>query len=278
MNGTKNIYLNKKNNSLVKILAGGIILSLALFLLNIYNLKVKNSFYFVSAPVEKTFWTAGAVSSNFLSSFLNARFLKQENENLKDENQKLLSKITSLQAEAGLNLAEENFALVAKDNGYKFLMAGVIGLDSEDMLTINKGSEDGILEGMPVINQQNVLFGKIFKVYKNFSQVMLISDKNSVIDVSIAQEDQTKPKIYGVIRGAGNLAIYLDLVPIDEIINGGDNVVTSSLEKIFPKNLLIGTVLGLRKNDQKPFQQAEIKPFFDLKNADNLFVITNYKQ
>ena len=53
---------------------------------------------------------------------------------------------------------------------------------------------------------------------------------------------------------------------------------TSAIEKSFPKDLLVAKIIQKEKNDQKPFQQAQISLFFDIKDADNLFVIKNYKQ
>jgi rod shape-determining protein MreC len=142
------------------------------------------------------------------------------------------------------------------------------------MLSINKGSADGVAEDMPVISQQGALFGKVFKVYKNYSQVMLISSKNSVINVKIQRQET---EIDGVIKGQGGLAIYMDLVPIDETINQGDIIVTSALEGTFPKDILVGTVIKVEKNDQNPHQSAQVQPFLGA-STDNLFVITNYKR
>jgi rod shape-determining protein MreC len=277
MPGTKNILLNKKNSVLLKFLIGAAALLFFLAILNFFNAGIKNVFYILSSPIEKTFWSAGESASGFLSSLSNAGFLSKENESLKNENQKLLSEIVYLQAITNANQAQSEASLACQNASFEMLMAGVVGSDSQDMLSINKGSNDGILEGMPVINQQNVLFGKIFKVYKNFSEVMLISNKNSVINVEIQQSDATKPEIEGVVKGKGGLDIYLDLIPIDDTISQNDVLITSALEGTFPKNLLVGKIVKVEKNDQNPHQQAEVQPFFNI-SADNLFVITNYKK
>ena len=250
-----------------------------LVIINFFVSPIKNYFYTLSAPFQKSFWSAGGSSSNFLGSFLNAGYLAKENEDLKNENQKLLSQIASLQSIEQGNQAQSAISISCQNNEVQFVMAGVVGLDDNDIVSINKGSADGISEGMPVVNQQNVLFGKIFKVYKNFSKVILISNKNSVINVKIQQsQDSTDPEVDGIIKGNGGLTAYLDLIPIDSNINSGDVLVTSAIEKLFPKDLLVGKILQKEKNDQKPFQQAQVSLFFDVKATDNLFVITNYKQ
>ncbi|MGA2417824.1 MAG: rod shape-determining protein MreC [Candidatus Staskawiczbacteria bacterium] len=279
MPGTKakNFSINKKNKNLLKFLIGAGALLFFIAVLNFFISPIKNTFYALSSPVQKTFWAAGESSAGFLTSFADAGNLNKENQNLKSENQKLLSQVASLLSIEQANQAQTDISATCQNNGFKTVPAGVIGLDDNDILSINKGSADGVSENMPVINQQGAVYGKVFKVYKNFSQVMLISNKNSVINVKVQQGDATKPEIDGVIKGQGNLGVYLDLVPIDDTINQGDVLVTSALEATFPKDLLVGTITKVEKNDQNPHQSAQVQPFIS-SSADNLFVITNYKQ
>lgn len=277
----------KKDGSLIKIV--GTVLGLVAFVavLNLFNSQIKNSFYFVSSPVQKVFWTAGESSSGFLNSIANFGSIAKENDNLKTENQKLIAQITSLQAVNDANEAQSNVSLSCQNTSFKLLMAGVIGLDGQDILSINKGSSDGVKEGMPVISQQSVLYGQITKVYKNFSQITLISNKKSVVNVKVQNNAQVSDgqipnipaqEIDGVVKGNSDSKAYLDLVSVDSVLAQGDVLVTSALEKTFPKDLLVGKILNVQKNDQKPFQQAEIQTFLNLSSTDNLFIITNYKQ
>jgi len=270
MKSVGNFSIKHKNNSWKKFLVGAIFIVLLLWILNIFVAPIKNTFYKISAPIQNKFWTAGVSSSSFFGSFFRGGALAKENENLKKENQKLLYQVAFLQSIEQGNQAQSDVSTTCQNSGFKLVMAGVAGLDN-DILSINKGSTDGISEGMPVISQQGVLFGKISKVYKNFSDVMLISNKNSVVNIKINE-------INGVVRGIGGLDAYLDLIPIGSQINSEDILVTSSIEKSFPKDLLVGKITKIQKDDQKPFQQADVNLFFDVKTADNLFVITNYKR
>lgn len=247
--------------------------------LNLFQSQIKNYFYLVSSPIEKVFWRAGDNTSVFFASLINAKSIKEENENLKSENQDLLIKITALQESEKQSQAINEIVLSGQQKEFKLILAGVSGLNStQDIISINKGSVDGISEGMPVISQQKILFGKVLKVYKNFSEVELISNKSNVLNVRIQNNDTTVAPIYGVVKGNGNLGIYLDLVPVDSIINEGDILVTSALEGTFPKDLLVGKVKETEKNDIKPFQTIKLEPFFNVKSIDNLFVITDYKK
>lgn len=272
--------VNKKGRSLLRFLIGAIVFLFLLFIVNLFTPFIRNSFYALSSPIQKNFLVAGETSSSFIGSLFKAGSLAKENEVLKNENQKLLAQVAFLQSVEQGNQAQSNISAMCQNSGFELLMAGVIGLDDNDVLSINKGSADGISEGMPVINQQNVLFGKVFKVYKNFSKVMLVSNKNSVINVKVQQdqEDDAGAEIDGVVKGVGGLNAYLDLIPISSEINSQDILVTSAIEKLFPKDLLVARVIQKQKNDQKPFQQAQVSLFLDVKATDNLFVITNYKQ
>ena len=280
MTGVKNFSINKRNNDSLRFLVGAVVLLFFLVILNFLGSYVKNFFYIISSPVEKTFWTAGESSSTFLTSLVSAGSLENENNKLQQENEKLLSQIAFLQAIKDANQAQSDVSISCQNDGFRLVMAGVMGLEDNDIISINKGSADGVAEGMPVISQQNVLFGKVLKVYKNFSKVVLVSNENSVINVKIQPnlDASDTTEIDGVVKGSGGLKAFLDLIPINSEINAGDTVVISSMEKAFPKDLLIGKIIAKQKNDQKPFQQAQIDLFSNISTAENLFVITNYKQ
>lgn len=271
--------VNKKNDIFVKVFIGFIFLFIFVGFLNLFQNQIKNAFYLISYPVEKVFWRAGGDTSGFFASLINAKNVEKENESLKTENQSLLIKITALQEQERQNGAINEMLANDPKKEFKLVLVGVAGLNSnQDIILINKGSDSGISEGMPVVSQQKVLFGKVLKVYKNFSEVELISNKENVLNVKVQNNDLSAALIYGVVRGNNNLGIYLDLVPVDSNINKDDILVTSALGGDFPKNLLVGKVKEIEKNDLKPFQTIKIEPFFNVKETDNLFVITDYKR
>ncbi len=275
MNGS----FNKQKSILPRVLAGIVALIIFVGVLNLFQSQIKNSFYFVFSPVQKVFWRAGDSASGFLGALLNSANLQKLNDGLKLENEKLLTEIISLQDLKTENQALKDAILCNADKNFNLILSDVTGLDSNnDFILINKGSDDGIKENMPVINQQKALFGKVFQVYKNFSRVMLISNKNSVLDVKIQAGDSNQQPVYGAVKGSGNLNVFLDLVLLGSQIKEGDVLITSALEGIFPKDLLVGKIVKKSENDLKPFQTAEIEPFFDVKNLDKLFVITDYRQ
>lgn len=263
---------NQQKRRTSKIIVIVLIIILAFFILNSFRLNVKNFFYVVSNPFQKLFWRAGNNASDFLCAFLKIKDLKNNNNQFLLENQKLLLEVSILE-----DLKKENQILrealeIGLQKDFKMVLARVISKDmSEDSILINKGSEDEISKDMPVINQQKVLFGRVSEVYRNFSRVMLITSKDSIFD----SKTQNK-EIYGVIKGKGNFNLYFDLISREAELKEGDVLVTSALGGKFPQNLLIGEVERVKKEDTKPFQTADIRPFFDLKKTDNLFIVTDF--
>lgn len=286
-----NIYIKKKNLLLRRIIVQAIILALLVIFLHIFQSQIKNSFYAASYPVSNFLRVTGSRTSAFFKSFLNAKELKNENVNLREKNQQLLSEISFLKESLKENLDSKEI-LDNNKSHFKLLLAKNSGIDIvSDVMLINRGSDDGILEGMPVISSQNVLYGKIVNVYQNFSQVMLISNKKSVVGVKISRSlrsdrgpsilseqdgDSNKLPIHGVVRGTDSLSVYLDLVSFDAELKEGDVLVTSALDGIYPADFLVGTIRKKNKNDLASFQTAEIEPFFNVQDIENLFVVTNY--
>jgi len=246
---------------------------LLFFVLNIFSHTVRNTFYSLSSPIQKVLWRVGESSSNFLSPFFVVHKLKSENVDLTSQNSQLLERVSTLEGLEAENRVLRDALSLNLQKDYKLVLADVISKDtSRDSILISIGSDDGISQGMPVINGQKVLFGKISQVYNNYSRVVMISEKGSTSDIRIKDKD-----IYGVIRGDGSLNFYLDLIPRDADMAVGDIVLTSSLEGNFPKDLLVGTVSRIKTEDTKPFKTADLKPFFDINSTDDLFVITNFK-
>ncbi len=66
------------------------------------------------------------------------------------------------------------------------------------------------------------------------------------------------------------------MILIDEKVEQGDFVIASALGGIFPKGLLIGQITKIRRDALQPFQQAEIKQDFDIREIDAVFIIKDF--
>jgi len=225
--------------------------------------------------------------SDFFETISEIKKLKKENEELRTKNQRLLSENLKL-----LELKQENEALrQALENDlekeFDLVIASVLGKDfSQDSILIDKGSEDGISKNLPVITSQKTLLGKVDQVFKNFSRVSLISNKqisfsakiidSEFLDKADSKDIELKEKTQGVVRGEGGFEVIFDLIPQGVEVKEGDLILTTGLEGVFPKGLLAGSVKKIKKEDIAPFQKAELDPAFNIKELNTVFVVTSF--
>jgi len=259
----KSLYRN-----LIFLFLGILIISL----LNFYQKAVKNFFYKISEPIQKTFWRAGMKISNFFETISEIKRLKSENEKLKLKNQELLSQVANLSEVKRENEILREALNLGLEKEFKISLAQITSKDiSQDFILINKGSRDGIEENMPVITSQKILVGKIYKVYKNYSGVMLLTNKENSFGGKIVGKETL-----GEVSGEGNLKIIFDLIPQEKEISEGDVVETTVLGRVFPEGLLVGKIGKIQKSDVQSYYQAEVSPFFDLDKLETVFIILDF--
>jgi rod shape-determining protein MreC len=137
---------------------------------------------------------------------------------------------------------------------------------------INRGSNDGILRGMPVVTDQG-LVGRIDAVLADAARVQLITDPASLVNVRIqnAEEDAT-------LRGSVTGEVTLDQIPQDTALQQGDLVLTSGLGGGYPPDLIIGQVINVpAPRDFDLFQQATVQPVVDFNGLKIVLIIVNFK-
>ena len=258
--------IRKKDKN--RIIVSSLVLAVVILVL-VFQTPVRSFFYTVSEPIQQWLWQKGKNSSDFFNGLFSFSALTKENEFLKEENRELVSKIVGLK-----DLREENEELrIALNLGladnYEMKEACVFSVNLEqDFILINKGEQDGIEKGMPIIDFHNILIGRVEQVYTNQSKVFLISNKDIKFSIEIEGE-----KINGLAKGKSNGKIFLDLVPKEENLAYGDLITTAGLEADFPQGLLVGRIGDIEKTDLAPFQKASIELLLDITKQNNLLII-----
>jgi rod shape-determining protein MreC len=135
-------------------------------------------------------------------------------------------------------------------------------------ITLDKGSEDGIEMGEPVVAAPGILVAKITKVYSYTSEATIITDPSLAINAEVVDSGAK-----GLIRGEHGLTLLLDLVTQNDLVKTGDQVITSGLSGDFPRGLLIGQVTALRSLETDLFQKAYVSSSADLRNLRFLYVV-----
>ena len=210
--------------------------------LNTFEAIVKDSIVEIQKIVFIPFMGMG----NMLSDYYNLRNVMKENkilksnldsyESVKTENEELRQEINRLKGEL-------NIDHVLSD--YDYLNATVVSRNATswyNVLTIDKGSHNGITEGMVVINSTGVI-GKTTNVSTFTCDVRLITttDTNNKISVNILSNGK---RLTGVINKYDYSTGYLEIEGISNTdkVTVGDVVYTSGLGGVFPSGILIGKV------------------------------------
>lgn len=228
-------------------------------------------------PVQKFFYNVSVKSQVLFST---AEDPKKENEALKTR----LEKFTVDQVKLEL-LARENEILrheldFLNKKKYQYAFANIIGRGSGDehqVFIIDKGESHNIKNGYPVIftkksealfqEPAGFLLGKIIKVTRNSSQVLLLTDNKSLVAATISRDQE----VSGLVKGERGLTLRLDLVPLDKEIKEGDFVITSGLEDFIPLGLIIGEIEKIESRTGDFFQKAQVRP---LVSFDNLGLVS----
>lgn len=194
---------------------------------------------------------------------------RQENIRLHEENRKLQG---ALVAVSEIHLENERLRrlLGFVDTVQRpMLPARVIAEDVSSWartIIIDKGSNDGLREGLPVVVAEGVV-GRVIKAAYNSSRVLLITDASSAV-AAVVQRTRTR----GVARGLGE-RLTLDYASREDNLLIDDLLVTSGMGGIFPKGLVIGRVILVEQGKFGLFQKVEIAPTTDFARLEEVLVL-----
>lgn len=202
---------------------------------------------------------------------------------LEDENKKLRTALDSVTAENAtlqqLKRENENLRAMLKFQtdrpDIKGVQAEVIGGDptsTMEVLTIDKGTDDGVQSGMAVASPGGILVGQTKEVKTNRATVLLITDISS--SLAVATQNSLIP---GVLEGRWQKQgrLLMRHIPRDEKVENGDILLTTGIGGIFPKGLIAGQVYNVRQSDVATEKEAEAYPLAQLNALEQVLVITN---
>lgn len=206
---------------------------------------------------KQKFWATFSFLSFWRSGQQKIKYLEERNRELQVEAQKTKA------------LEEENRTLRAQlkvvlPSNWELLPAQTLG--KTRYLTIDKGEKEGVKIGQVVI-LKNILVGKVVAVSLQESQVRLPADPESKIPVRTA-----KTGAEGLLVGQFGRGMVLEKVTQGESLEGEDLVVTTG-ESGYPKDLIIGKVSWVEKKESEVFQKAGVEPSLNFDEIEVIFLV-----
>ena len=204
--------------------------------------------------------------------------LAEENSSLRSENESLRENEVYYGAVADENARlREYLEIKAIYTDYELSDAIIISKGSEShmtIITLNRGSSDGIKVGMPVIAKAG-LVGSVIEVDANSCKVRTIIEDRGACGAYVTRSGEI-----GVIEGdityknknicsINYLSQNADIV-VDDIIY------TSGLGSVYPRDIPVGKVISVTENAYDRTKSAEVECFVDFSSLTSVMIVTNF--
>lgn len=239
---------------------------------------VENAVGTVTTPVQSFASQASAAITGFFQRIFKTTDADQENAQLKvklAQYEQIEQRLAEEQQENERLRALLNYAEEQEFSSY--VTARVIGMDQGvwfSVFTINAGRKQGIEEDQPVISSSG-LVGRVTEVGATWSKVTAIIDTTSAVSVMV-ERTRDNGMVRGLLSGDGSELLELYYLPAGSDLVPGDIIVTNGVGGIFPKGVVLGTVIEVsRQGTDSEAGNAILQPAVDFQHIEEVMVLTN---
>ena len=231
---------------------------------------LKNLVVNVTAPVFNVFRQTGAAISRVWRGYFYLVGVQAENEllirkTLENQSKEALYQETLLEKERLRQLLEVRNQAALPVTG-----ARIIGYDFSVWFRsafLDKGTNDGIKVGMPVVNASGIV-GRIVECFPNYAKILLLIDRSSAVDAIVQRN-----RLRGILEGVGANRAYLRFVHKNQDVMVGDVVLSSGLGGVYPNGMIVGTVVAVDKKVPGIFQEIEVEPAVDFTRLEEVLIV-----
>ena len=232
-------------------------------------------------PFQWVFSKVGDGMSGFVMHFQDVDRLKEKIDALELENESLRAELSDAEI-----LYDEQawlyryLSMKEEHTDYQMCAARVISSSGEGsgsyetLLTLNKGSAQGIQKGMPVVSTSG-LVGMVVEVGINQCYVQTILKPTSSVG-ALSPESSDTGLLEGDFENLYNGRAVLKYLPENAEIKEGDTVMTSGNGSVYPYGIPIGKAEEVRVNPHSRTKEAIVTPFHDFSNTKEVMILTSY--
>jgi rod shape-determining protein MreC len=237
---------------------------------------VENLTLTVTAPMQRALHDATTPIANWVNDVTDASGLSSENAQLRAENERLTNDLARAREDATqLQDAQDANAIKQQFPDDRFLAASVIERDSSNarrIVAIDRGSSDGVKEGMIVVTEGRSLVGTVSKTFSDYAWVTLITDPKSAVSAMV-QESRAD----GVVAGNYGGSLNMEFVGQGAVVKEGDFVITSGIGGGYPPGIVIGRVAQVSNAEQDLFQNVQVDHLASLDKLEQVMVLTSFE-
>lgn len=236
---------------------------------------VRNVLLWPLSAIQRSVSTAWGNISRLLENNPDAAALQQRLAELEAENDRLNAEIVRLrQNENELRIVKGLLEYAGSQPDNKYLPANLVGRSTSpflNFLILDKGSDDGIQRGMPVVTGDG-LVGRVVEVTSSACKVLPVTDPESAVAARLLESREQ-----GMVVGRLGGGLEMQFITQQTRVQPGEVVVTSGLGGAYPPGIVIGTVAAVQQLTYEVQQRAEIVPAVDYNRLETVLIITNFQ-
>ncbi len=219
-----------------------------------------------------------AQAERYYSYMFKYEALEAENQMLKEQIAQLEDntlKVDALQREN--NTLRDLLELSKDHDDYKLVDAYIIARPNDEWtstLTINRGQNAGIQEGMCAITEFGAVVGLVIESGPNYAVIKTVLDSSLDISATIVSTGYNGMVSGGYTSGQRDL-LRLEYLPSNAVIRNNDQVVTTG-STLYPRDLIVGHVIDADFSDTGVAKYAVLQPAADIATIKQVFIITDY--
>lgn len=240
------------------------ILSLAML---VSNGRYHSSVWFTSANSisSKVYGVSNGITGYFNLRSIN-RELQLSNAQLENEVLDLRRQVEEYKSIIGDSIDSSN------TKRYDFVLGTVLNNSTRhprNYFTINKGSNDGVIEGLGVVDQNGIV-GIVNVAGKNTARIISVLNNTQRISVKLKDTQMVGSLVW---KGNDPRIAYVEEIPRHAVYNVGDTIVTSGFSTTFPADIPVGTVMGRVRAADDNFYILKIRLASDFNNLSTVRVL-----
>ncbi len=228
----------------------------------------------ISSPLQAAAsWVVGGIGG-LLGDYIWFVDVEDENDELRAANLRLREELGQLRGVSDQLQKLEQLVDIKSRTPGETAAAHVISSSINSHFRVNRIRIDrggvGVEVGMPVVGAQG-LVGRILHAYGPYSDVLLVSDPQSSVDV-VVQGTGSR----GLLKGLASNDSYvceIEYLEQGKVVRIGDAVTTSGLGKHFPAGLLVGKISSVDSARHGLYQKVTVKPATNFSRLESVLVL-----
>jgi rod shape-determining protein MreC len=226
----------------------------------------------VVTPVEELLHGSSEHVRHAWSDYVYLRHTREENSALKAEVGRLREEQAAFAEDAAQGRRLQQLLAFKEQYITSTVAAQVIGTSGSDrsrMLTLDKGSADGLKPEQAVMTPDGAV-GKLRDVFPHSAQLLLLNDPSSGAGVILVSS-----RIRAILRGTATGEMEIDNLTADSRIKVGEKVVTSGGDMVFPRGIPVGEIVSIAPDPKhQPYTTIKVKPWANLWRLEEVLAIT----